>query len=147
MEPRRLYRSKVNKVFAGVAGGLAEFFGTDPVLIRVLFVLAVLFGGGGVLVYVILWIAVPEKPVFFMDSNPPQAEKERGQEVSRPEQNNIIRKRTSDGLIGGLILIVVGIIFLIHRFIPEIEFKNIWPFAIIIAGVILLVSSVTRKSE
>ncbi len=47
MEYNRLYRSNTTKVIGGVAGGLAEHFGTDPALIRILFVLAAVFGGGG----------------------------------------------------------------------------------------------------
>jgi phage shock protein C len=57
---KRLYRSK-DRVIAGVCGGLAEYFGLDPSLVRVGYALAVLFGGVGVLIYFIMWIVVPEK--------------------------------------------------------------------------------------
>ena len=61
MEYQKLYRSNTNKAIAGVAGGLGEFFIIDPVIIRIIFVILALMGGGGVLIYVLLWIFVPYK--------------------------------------------------------------------------------------
>jgi phage shock protein C len=49
-------------VIAGVAGGVAERFGLNPTLVRVAWVVSVLFGGFGILVYVVLWIALPAGP-------------------------------------------------------------------------------------
>jgi phage shock protein PspC (stress-responsive transcriptional regulator) len=57
---RQLVRSERDRVIAGVCAGLAEHFDVDPVLVRVAFVVAALFGPG-VLAYVILWIAVPRE--------------------------------------------------------------------------------------
>ena len=60
---KRLYRSDKNKVIAGVCGGLGEFMGVDPVIIRLLFVLATLltFGFGGILFYLFAWIIMPKR--------------------------------------------------------------------------------------
>ena len=58
----RLYRSQSEKMFAGVCGGLGEYFGIDPTLVRLFFVLLALLGGHGVLVYLILWLIVPVRP-------------------------------------------------------------------------------------
>ncbi len=55
----RLVRSRSDRVIAGVAGGLAHHFDVDPTLVRVLWVLAVVVGGFGVLAYVILWVVLP----------------------------------------------------------------------------------------
>ncbi|MCK5820441.1 MAG: PspC domain-containing protein [Bacteroidales bacterium] len=57
---KRLYRDPDNQVVGGVCGGAGEYFGIDPVIIRVLFVIAVLLWGTGLLIYVLLWIAIPE---------------------------------------------------------------------------------------
>ncbi len=62
MEPKKIYRSNLNKTIGGVCGGIAEFFNIDPVLIRVIFVLFGLFGAG-ILVYLILWIMIPQSPI------------------------------------------------------------------------------------
>jgi phage shock protein C len=61
---RRLYRSRQNRVFAGVAGGIAEYFQVDPTLVRVLLFLALLPAGPiAPLVYVILAATIPEAHV------------------------------------------------------------------------------------
>ncbi|HLA98251.1 MAG TPA: PspC domain-containing protein [Anaerolineales bacterium] len=62
-EYKRLYRSTKERMIAGVCGGLAEYFGIDPTLVRLLFVLAALAGGPGLLAYLIMLIVVPEEPV------------------------------------------------------------------------------------
>jgi phage shock protein C len=62
MENRKLYRSNTNKMLAGVCGGLGEFLGIDPTLIRLAFVLMGLLGGHGFLVYLIMCIVVPSSP-------------------------------------------------------------------------------------
>lgn len=56
-----LRRSRTDRVGAGVAGGLGEYFNVDPVLFRVLFAVSAFFGGAGVLGYVIAWAAIPEE--------------------------------------------------------------------------------------
>jgi phage shock protein C len=59
---KRLYRSRDDKIIAGVCGGLAEYFGVDPVLVRVIVVIITLMGGSGVLAYLLLWLLVPLAP-------------------------------------------------------------------------------------
>jgi phage shock protein PspC (stress-responsive transcriptional regulator) len=62
-ETRRLYRSRTNRKLAGVCGGLSQYFNTDPTLIRVLFVVVAVLGGSGLLIYLLLWIVIPEEPL------------------------------------------------------------------------------------
>lgn len=57
---RRLYRDEQNGSVGGVCSGLGWFFGIDPVLVRIAFVLLVILGGSGILLYIILWIVIPE---------------------------------------------------------------------------------------
>jgi len=61
--PKKLYRSRVDRKIGGVCGGLGEYFGIDPTLVRLLFVLGVLFVGGALLAYLILLIVIPEEPL------------------------------------------------------------------------------------
>jgi phage shock protein C len=64
MEPKKLYRSRDNRMIAGVCGGLAEYFNIDPVIMRIIFFILLLPGGlPGLLPYIVLWIIVPEKPL------------------------------------------------------------------------------------
>lgn len=61
---KRLYRSNKNKVFAGILGGLGEYLDIDPVLLRVIWVLVLVFTGfvPGILVYVIAYFVIPPRP-------------------------------------------------------------------------------------
>jgi phage shock protein PspC (stress-responsive transcriptional regulator) len=59
---RKLYRSRTNRQVGGVCGGLAEHFNVDATLIRVLFVVLGISGGVGILIYLAMWIMVPEEP-------------------------------------------------------------------------------------
>ena len=56
----KLFRDPDNAVLGGVASGIAAYFGWDPVWVRVVFVVSVFFGGYSILLYIILWIAMPE---------------------------------------------------------------------------------------
>jgi len=58
--PKRLFRDPDTRMIAGVSSGLSAYFNVDPVWIRLLFVISLFAGGAGVLVYLILWIVVPQ---------------------------------------------------------------------------------------
>jgi len=60
---RPLRRSRSNRVIAGVVGGLAEHFGLDPTLARIIYVLASIFSAAlpGIIVYIVLWILIPSE--------------------------------------------------------------------------------------
>jgi phage shock protein C len=59
---KRLMRSSRDKKIAGVCAGIAEYFDLDPTLVRVLWLIAIFFGGTGFLLYIILWIVLPVAP-------------------------------------------------------------------------------------
>ncbi len=59
---KRLYRSRRDRSLAGVCGGIAEYFGWDPTLVRIAWVLLTLLGGSGILLYLIMWVVMPEAP-------------------------------------------------------------------------------------
>ncbi|HEY53378.1 MAG TPA: PspC domain-containing protein [Caldilineae bacterium] len=63
MSGKRLYRSRDDRMIAGVCGGLGEYFNIDPTLVRLALLFLTLWGGGGVLVYILSWIVIPEQPV------------------------------------------------------------------------------------
>jgi phage shock protein C len=62
-QTRRLYRSRIDRKLAGVCGGLAQYFNSDATLMRVLFVVLALLGGPGLVIYLLMWIVVPEEPL------------------------------------------------------------------------------------
>lgn len=59
---KKFYLSSKEKKIAGVCGGLAEYFGLDATLVRILFVLFTLAGGSGVLAYLVIWLVAPKAP-------------------------------------------------------------------------------------
>jgi phage shock protein C len=62
MNEKRFVKSRSDRMVFGVSAGLARYFGIDPVIIRLIFVLLTLFGGHGILIYLILAIIMPDEP-------------------------------------------------------------------------------------
>lgn len=60
MSVKKLSRSTSDKTLAGVCGGLGKYFGIDPVIFRIGFVISVVLGGLGLLVYILMWLLVPQ---------------------------------------------------------------------------------------
>ncbi len=58
---KRLYRSKKERIIAGVCGGIAEYLEVDPVLVRLMWAIGAIMGGAGILAYLLAWIIIPEK--------------------------------------------------------------------------------------
>jgi phage shock protein C len=61
--PRRLYRSRDDRMIAGVCGGLAAYFSVDPTIVRVIAVATILLPGPSVIAYLVMWLIVPEEPL------------------------------------------------------------------------------------
>ncbi len=59
---KRLYRSRQERVFFGVCGGLAEYFEIDPVWMRLLFIMLTILCGTSILLYLVMWVIVPLAP-------------------------------------------------------------------------------------
>jgi len=81
---RRLYRCRENRVLAGVASGVAEFFGLDPTLVRVLWFLSIFVGGVSLLLYIGLAIIVPLEPLPAGAAEAPAASGSSGTMIARP---------------------------------------------------------------
>ncbi|OUO53517.1 PspC family transcriptional regulator [Parabacteroides sp. An277] len=61
-EKKKLTRSN-NKMVGGVCAGIGEYLGIDPTIIRIVYVLMIFFAGFGILLYLILWLIMPAKPI------------------------------------------------------------------------------------
>jgi phage shock protein PspC (stress-responsive transcriptional regulator) len=59
-EGKRLQGSRNNRTLAGVCGGIADYYGWDPTLVRVAWIVLTLLGGSGILLYLILWLVMPD---------------------------------------------------------------------------------------
>ena len=62
---KRLYKSNENKMLVGVCGGIGEYFGMDPTLVRLAWVLFCALGGSGVIAYLLAAIIIPRRPEGF----------------------------------------------------------------------------------
>lgn len=60
---KKLYKSNQNKMLDGVCGGIAEYFGIDPTVVRLIWALFSLMGGCGILAYIIAAVIIPRNPV------------------------------------------------------------------------------------
>lgn len=149
----KLYRSQKQRVVAGVAGGLAEYFNIDPVIIRVLLVVITILKGVGILLYIILWIAIPEEPFEIAYGLKKENPEEPNSQVDgEPKQEDNIfdgvpeppKKSHTGRIIGGSILIGIGLLFLMDQFIPSFDFGDIFPFIFIVIGAALIFNSVKK---
>lgn len=131
---RKLYRSRKQRMLAGVCGGIAEYFGIDVTIVRLIWaVLTLPTFGSGLLIYLIGAIVIPEKPFSEQDYDPGASE-----EVFPPVD------RTKIMSILGLVLVVVGIMALISGMFPvlwRLVKNGLWPAIIIIIGILLIHSS------
>jgi len=154
----RLYRSETNKMIAGVCGGLGDYFGIDPVLVRLVFVLLVFASGIGLLAYVILWIIVPTASRAGQPAEAVMREniremgeraRELGQEVQEslrreppsPEEQEAQAARQRERRFWfGAILILIGLLFLISNLnlLWWLEVGRLWPLIIVIIGIAFL---------
>ena len=139
----RLYRSNTDKVIGGVSGGLADYLSIDVVIVRVLFVLLVLFGGSGVLVYIILWIAIPEQTISY-DAKEDKSDVEI---ISDIETEPATKKQSNTALGAGIILIIVGLLFLADRLIPFYNVIDFWPLILIVVGVMIIKPDLFKQSK
>lgn len=167
----RLYRSRDERVVAGVAGGLADYFGMDPSLVRVLWVLlAVLSGGAFILIYIVMAFVVPEEPVEIGSeagaaaaaaaaggpgpaTTAPDWRALRAQERARRRAARAAARLEGGSMRGergpivfGLILIVLGGWFLVREYLPWLDIDRIWPLLLIGLGVIVLAGALRRDS-
>jgi phage shock protein C len=181
---KRLFRSTTDKMIGGVCGGLAEYFGIDPTIVRIAAVLLALADGVGIVAYVILWIVVPEEGASPMYENwtsgakPDEAAPTSAPEVApvAPTGAAVAEPAGSEtgaaaavtpmeapapqpavtppvappvavtpatrpargGLTGGIVLIVIGGLFLVSQFVPGMDIGKLWPLILVAIGVSMI---------
>jgi len=139
---QRLYRDTENKVFFGVASGIAKYFNVDPLIIRLIFVAIVFAGGSGILAYIICFLLMPKK---YINDNFQSAEIQ--EENSFTEHTNLPREKNNKSVILGATFIILGLFFLVEKFVPIFSFKNYYPLLMIAIGAAFLVQAFYSKVE
>jgi phage shock protein PspC (stress-responsive transcriptional regulator) len=143
----------------GVCGGLAKYFGIDPVIIRIIFVLLIFLSGIGILAYIILAIVVPLEESKSTTTSETVREnieemKETANELGRElrtsfekdkdKKEEVRRMHHNRPYWFGIIIIIIGIIFLLRNFFHWFSWDYIWPVILIAIG--LLVIFTRRRS-
>ncbi len=165
-----LYRSRDDRMLAGVAGGLAELWNADPSLVRILWALLVIFTGGiALVVYIVMAIVVPEDdrepltaaqpPADGMPSGasaagvpgpapatapsywePTRREARAARRAARRQRGN-----SAAPAVIGVFLVMLGGFVLLRNWLPQLDFDWFWPLMLIGVGVLLLVLAIGRR--
>ena len=107
-------------MIAGVCGGLAEYFGVDPVWVRLAFVLLVFANGLSLILYPVLWWIMPE-------------------EAASEGEAATMGASSSGRRFVGLVLVVLGTVFLLQNLgLIWVDFDLVWPVLIILLGLYFL---------
>lgn len=152
---RRLYRSRTDRMIAGVCGGLADYFDVDPTLVRIAFVVLFFLHGVGLLAYIILAIVLPQKGS--EASKPSDVVRENLSDIGRTasefgddlrtrfdqegyEASDRVQRRERRRNLFGIILILLGVLFLMANLglLWWINFNLIWPLILVAIGLLLL---------
>jgi phage shock protein C len=155
---QKLYRSSSDKMIAGVCGGLGKYFSVDPVIVRLVFLLLLFLGGSGFLLYLILWIIVPqEQPA---GAAPQDVWPANAQEMAQSAQDlgkgagqtaglssgDVAQAAARNGpLIFAVILLGLGSWFLLQNLL-HIDLGQLWPVALIVIGLALLIPALRKPS-
>ncbi len=122
---KKLYRARDGKAVGGVCLGLSRYFDVDVTIIRLLWVLAVLLGGTGLLAYLIAWIIIPEEPNY-------------GDEIIVGAKQESTGGPVADSRTAGLIIVAIGVFFLLRNLFPFGFVRHLWPLVLIAAGLVMI---------
>lgn len=151
---KKLYRSKKNEVVAGVCGGIGEYFDVDPTIIRIIFIILTIWGGAGIILYIIGMLVIPYEGQDLKQSQ--ERNKERAKEMGKKIEmaahdikDEVSKKsKNRDGSVYlGLIIILLGIIFLLRKWFSWFDFEYLWPLFLILIGILILTSSKRKGGE
>jgi phage shock protein C len=113
-------------MIAGVCGGAGRYLGIDPVLLRLALIALTLGAGAGVLLYIVLWIVIPEAKA--------------GEELAPPPA---VSRDALQWIVGGG-LVLIGFLLLAGRVFPWWDSRLFWPAVLILIGLAVLARGVRR---
>lgn len=155
MKNKRITRSHNNRVIGGVAGGLGEYLNIDPTILRVLFVFLAFFGGGGLILYVILLFVMPDTqaiesqqpptidpdPIIIDENGEATFSSAKGEDKKTADETFASETKNKNGIAGwviGLLLIFIGGFIFLSKFYEFNWSEYFVPCILIAAGCALL---------
>jgi phage shock protein PspC (stress-responsive transcriptional regulator) len=145
---KKLYRDDMHKKIGGVCAGLAEHFSIDVTIVRLVFLLTLIFHGGGLPIYIILWIVLPKRPYPlqnpFADYAVPFGTEA---PLKDPAFFNQPKSKSTGTIIAGAVLVLVGTIFIMDNLniIPDWDMEHLWPLILIAVGIIIIFSGTKKQ--
>jgi len=149
---KRLYRSRTDRMLAGVAGGMAEYFDLDPSVVRIVWALLVVALGAGILLYIVAAIVIPEEPLGAAVARDPMAS-----DASTPTSGATgapapsflsgrgAHRESSGAIVFGVVLVVAGAWFLLRQYIPTLDDRFVWPSVLVVIGIFLIAGAMRRR--
>ena len=135
----QLYRCRHDRRIAGVAAGVAEYFGLDVTLVRVVWFISIFFGFFTLVVYVGLALIVPLEPL--------TAEEAAHEHTVVPTEHRHAERRP--GMLTtwfGVVLVLLGSLALLDVVVPGVSWRTLWPLFVVGLGGILIVGSLRREA-
>ena len=141
---KKVYLSDRDKKIAGVCGGIAEYFDLDSTIVRLAWVLFAILAGTGIIAYIIAAIIMPKR------ANNHRSDIDINNDYEAIENYEATEEtKDKNGLLLGLILIVLGVTFLTKNFFPQFPwhwlqfrflFRNFWPVILIVLGIFTIIN-------
>lgn len=138
---KKLYRDENRKVIAGVCAGLADYFSIDVTIVRLIFVLTLIYHGGGTLAYIVLWIVMPRRNTVLNEPIVDYTVSDESRPFQSVNQNFKVNNNKNVVQIGGIVLILLGMFFLLDQMdiIPYwFNFEQFWPVILVVIGLVLI---------
>lgn len=128
----RFYRIRENRMLGGVCTGLAEYFDVDVVIVRIIFITFAFLWGFSIIIYLLLWILVPQLP------NPIQEVRidSRENQVDATATTSNLKNRSRE--IFGIIIIILGIFMTLNNLLPWFSHRLYLPLTLIMLGLLIL---------
>lgn len=153
---RRLYRCRHDRLLAGVASGVAEYFDIDPTIVRVLWIISIFFGGLGLFAYIVMAIIMPIEPEEAGSGPAPTADPTAETPLPSPtgwhsitaSHRHVTRDHGRLVTFLGIALILFGALALVDVFLPALADggRFLWPAFILGIGALLVASAMRRQS-
>ncbi|AKM82518.1 TPA: PspC domain-containing protein [Candidatus Berkelbacteria bacterium] len=160
---KELVRPKKGRVLFGVAQGLGEYFEIDPVIVRIIFIILTIWGGIGVILYILGIFLIPDENGDEIEKEAKDLKKDKekikdkfqantrsvAEEVkykSNNYANQYDHEKKSGSIIFGLIVLVFGLMLLFNNIFPWFSWGRFWPLILITIGLIII-SSGRKKAE